>query len=80
MVEISVVKQVFLESKTCDIRGIVRLSIMIIFIGIVPLVLDGIFEVHGASLCRRNVLTGKSHGPIMPDHDNLGRLYLYTCK
>lgn len=53
MVAISVVKQVFLESKTCDIRGIVRLLI-ITFIGIVPLVLDGIFEVHGASVQRQH--------------------------
>lgn len=54
MVAISVVKQVFLESKTCDIRGIVRLLIMITFIGIVPLVLDGIFEVYGASVQRQH--------------------------
>lgn len=53
MVEISVVKQVFLESKTFDIRGIVRLPIMITFIGIVPLVLGGIFEVHGAFVQRQ---------------------------
>lgn len=54
MVAISVVKQVFLESKTCDIRGIVRLLIIITFIGIVPLVLDGIFEVYGASVQRQH--------------------------
>lgn len=65
VVEISVVRQVFLESKACDIRGIVRLSLMITFFCIVPPVLDGIFEVHCACLCRGNVLTVKNHGPIM---------------
>lgn len=63
-------------------RGSVRISIMT-FTDIIPLVLDGLFETHCASLCRGTALTVKNHGPIrmtIHPYANFERLPLTTYR
>lgn len=64
MVQISTVKhRYYLESKVWHTGKLLRLSTVITFTGIVPLVLDDIFKAHSVPLyAETKVFTAKNHG------------------